>query len=363
MSRLLHHLAVDDARQSELHVAALASLHAVRKALPPDGVALEYFQVDDRIVLARIDERNVEITPVSRMSRVAADIRFLQFQMSKFKLGTAYLKACREPLFQATQAHLRHLHEALLAPVWDAIRNRPVVVAPHGALQYVPFHALHDGRDYVVDRCPVSYAPSASVYARCHAPRQSADGPPLILGVADDQAPCLETEARAVAESLPGSRLYLGPGATTRVLTAEGAASRIIHIAAHGYVCPDDPMLSGIRLGDGKVSVYDLYRLELRADLVALSGCATGGHESGAGEELLGLARGLFCAGARSLLLSLWSVHDASTAAFMEHLYSQLARRIPLAKALRATMLAIRDRSPHPYYWAPFIATGRCWEI
>ena len=74
-------------------------------------------------------------------------------------------------------------------------------------------------------------------------------------------------------------------------------------------------MFSGIRLGDTYLNVYDLYRLRLRADLVTLSGCATGANVAAAGDELLGITRGLFCAGAHTLLLSLWNVHDQSTAA------------------------------------------------
>ena len=85
-------------------------------------------------------------------------------------------------------------------------------------------------------------------------------------------------------------------------------------------------MFSGIRLGDTYLNVYDLYRLRLRADLVTLSGCATGANVAAAGDELLGITRGLFCAGAHTLLLSLWNVHDESTAALMTRLYRRLRR-------------------------------------
>ena len=84
-------------------------------------------------------------------------------------------------------------------------------------------------------------------------------------------------------------------------------------------------MFSGIRLGDTYLNVYDLYRLRLRADLVTLSGCATGANVAAAGDELLGITRGLFCAGAHTLLLSLWNVHDESTTALMTSLYRRIA--------------------------------------
>jgi len=65
-------------------------------------------------------------------------------------------------------------------------------------------------------------------------------------------------------------------------------------------------MFSGIRLGDGYLYLYDLYQMRIPARLVTLSGCATGMNVVAEGDELLGLQRGLFCAGASTLLLSLW---------------------------------------------------------
>ena len=118
-------------------------------------------------------------------------------------------------------------------------------------------------------------------------------------------------------------------------------------------------MFSGIRLGDTYLNVYDLYRLRLRADLVTLSGCATGANVAAAGDELLGITRGLFCAGAHTLLLSLWNVHDESTAALMTRLYRRIAAGAAPVDALRDTMRDLRSEHPHPYYWAPFVLTGK----
>lgn len=118
-------------------------------------------------------------------------------------------------------------------------------------------------------------------------------------------------------------------------------------------------MFSGIRLGGAYLSLYDLYQLKLEADLVTLSGCATGLNVITAGDELLGLIRGLLYAGARSLLLSLWNVHDQSTAEFMGQFYKRYQAGTNKAAALRETMQDLRGRYPHPYYWAPFVLIGK----
>jgi CHAT domain-containing protein len=359
MARALRELKLSDSSQSDLHAPSVCSLEAIRAALPAGATLIEYFQVDDRIVLCLLDHDTLEIAPVSVMARVAEHVRMLQFQFSKFRLGADYVRTFREALLTSTQAHLHELFNELLSPVWSRIEGRRLIVVPHGVLHYVPFHALYTGSQYVTDSCIVSYAPSASIYASCQQQRDGGGRGALVLGVADEHAPLIETEARAVAHALPDATLFVGPEATEQVLRTSGRDCRVLHIASHGYFRPENPMFSGIRLGDTYLNVYDLYRLRMRADLVTLSGCATGVNVAAAGDELLGITRGLFCAGARTLLLSLWNVHDESTEAFMTHLYQRLASGDSAVTALRDTMVDVRDRYPHPYHWAPFVVTGK----
>ncbi len=118
-------------------------------------------------------------------------------------------------------------------------------------------------------------------------------------------------------------------------------------------------MFSGIRLSDSYLHLYELYRMRLSAELLTLSGCATGLNTIAAGDELLGLMQGLLYAGAKSLLLSLWDVHDGSSAEFMTGFYGHLAQSSNIAEALTAAAKQVRERSPHPYYWAPFVLVGK----
>ena len=117
-------------------------------------------------------------------------------------------------------------------------------------------------------------------------------------------------------------------------------------------------MFSSIKLADSYLTLFDLYHMNLPVDLLTLSGCVTGLNVVEEGDELLGLARGLLYSGARSLLLSLWEVDDRSTSVLMKDFYTGLKRHPRKAEALRAAMLELRERCPHPYYWAPFKLLG-----
>lgn len=262
-------------------------------------------------------------------------------------------------MLKSTQGHLASLYQELIAPIADLLDAKHLVFAPHGLLHHIPFHALYDGESYLIDKFTVSYAPSGSVYALCREKATNVSGGSLILGMADTQAPLILEEVEALRGILPDAKLFVGEAASEAVLKSHGPTSRIVHIATHGYFRQDNPMFSSIRLGDSYLSLYDLYHFKLPVELVVLSGCATGRNTVTLGDELMGLVRGLLQAGAQSLMLSLWDVHDASTRDFMIAFYTRLAQGMAKPLAVQGAMAEIRHVHPHPYYWAPFSLIGK----
>ncbi len=335
------------------------SVDEIRASLPADAATVEYFNVKGQFVAAVLTRRSLEIVPLTPASRVISLMRMLEFQISKFRLGADYTRQFHEPLLEASKAHLRNLYAEVFAPLRSHISAAHLVIVPHGVLHYLPFHALLDGDRYLIDDFSVSYAPSATTFALCQKSSSHSEGPPLVMGIPDDRAPFILDEVQAVSKVLPGATLLIGSEANDANLREKGLHSRVVHIATHGSFRRDNPMFSSIRLGNGNLALYDLYHLRFDCELIALSGCATGLNVVTAGDELLGLVRGLLFAGARSLLLSLWDVHDQTTAEFMTSFYERLECSRSKAEALRSTMLAMRGRYPHPYYWAPFTLTGK----
>jgi CHAT domain-containing protein len=114
-----------------------------------------------------------------------------------------------------------------------------------------------------------------------------------------------------------------------------------------------------LRLGDGWLTVYDAYALDLACGLVTLSACETGVSSVAPGDELLGLARGFFSAGVPSLVVSLWAADDVAAAQLMHSFYTYLCAGQRPAAALRHGQLLLMRQHSHPYYWAPFVVMGR----
>ncbi|MEZ4675179.1 MAG: CHAT domain-containing protein [Caldilineaceae bacterium] len=105
----------------------------------------------------------------------------------------------------------------------------------------------------------------------------------------------------------------------------------------------------------------DIFSLQTAASLVTLSACQTGRSVIGGGDELLGLMRAFLAAGAASVVMSLWSVHDESTALLMQSFYQALLRGQSKQHALQQAQGHLRtndDRYAHPYFWAPFLLIG-----
>lgn len=145
---------------------------------------------------------------------------------------------------------------------------------------------------------------------------------------------------------------------------------RIVHFATHGIVDTTRPELSGLILSlvnekgeprDGFLRMTDVYNLHLPAELVVLSACQTGIGKTLHGEGLVGLTRGFFYAGARRLVVSLWSVNDEATADLMNDFYrAMLKENAPPAAALRRAQREMikSKRFSAPYYWAAFNLQG-----
>jgi CHAT domain-containing protein len=304
-------------------------------------------------------------------------------------------------------APARALARMVLTPVAAALRTERILVVADGALQQIPFAALPltgSGR-LVVAKYSVVNAPSASVMAALRERPHGNSTEGLALAILAD--PVLENDARSgkppveVAslfrsledtglrqlEPLPGTRVeaeaiaaHFPPG---RVLKAYGAdASRatalgsdvarahIVHFATHALLDVRRPELSGIVLSardaagqpqDGFLSLADLYRLHLSAELVVLSACRTALGKNVRGEGLVGLTRAFMDAGAPRVVSSLWKVSDRATTALMTRFYSLLLDDgLSPADALRGAQRSLRESRQFsaPQAWAGFVFQG-----
>jgi CHAT domain-containing protein len=335
-------------------------LDGLRHALGADTALVEYFSLDGRLLAFVVTDEGVALErDLATEADVEEALAQARFQIDTLRYGAARLRSRLDQLTRRARHHLAILYDLLLRPLAPRLDNRRLVVSPHRALHYVPFHALHDGASYVIEQREVSYTPSATVLQHCLEQPFRSTNRALLVGVADAATPRVREEIAALAPLFPHAVALEGDEATTTALAASAAAADVIHLACHGSFRPDNPLFSALRLADGWLTVRDAGSLNLAATLVTLSACETGISAVAPGDELIGLARGFIAAGATSLLVSLWTVDDAATARLMKDFYRRLQSGGRPAAALRAAQRRLLAEEGHPFFWAPFVLLGR----
>ena len=205
---------------------------------------------------------------------------------------------------------------ALIRPLSAELTGDKLTISPHGVLHYLPFDALLDGDQYLLDRFSLRLIPSAATLTYIRSDHASKLGRLLAFGNPDlgnssFDLPNAQLEAQNVAALFPDSRALLRADASKSAVRELGSGFSMLHFATHGKFNADAPLASGLYLAkghdaDGVLTVGDLYGLHLDSDLVTLSACETGLGKVANGDDVIGLTRGFLYAGARSIVASLW---------------------------------------------------------
>ncbi|MCB0620683.1 MAG: CHAT domain-containing protein, partial [Saprospiraceae bacterium] len=138
---------------------------------------------------------------------------------------------------------------------------------------------------------------------------------------------------------------------------------QIVHLATHACVNSADPLYNQIFFSDDQyLYTFDIYNLNLNADLIVLSACETGLGKVVEGEGVMNLARGFAYAGCPSIVMSLWAVSDQASSTLMLEYYRRLLEGESKTAALQQAQLSyLQNQIPskmHPSYWAPFVQVG-----
>lgn len=337
---------------------------ALQAMLKPDEIVVAYHSLADHLtawVLSRDGIREVKF-PVA-LPR--ADL---------VRLVDAYRNALIRVSPNAPAVSDK-IGQLLLAPLQIPADKRLIIV-PHGPLHYLPFQALRLDGKYLIERNPMSIAPSISIAARLAEktpttqPQLLAFGNPTINPEVADPLPGAEQEVRELSQQFPGAKLFFKDQANKDNFEQNAPHARLVHIAAHAMADTLDPLHSKVLLADENgrpnyLEAKDVLGLNLsNVAMVALSACESGLGRVENGDEVLGFTRSFLSAGTSTLLASLWPVSDAATEKLMTTLYADLAKGVEVQDAMRDAQRAVLadPKTAHPYFWAPFNLIGN-WRL
>jgi CHAT domain-containing protein/tetratricopeptide (TPR) repeat protein len=401
-------------RYSELLHPAPVGTAELQAALRPGEVLLSYFVGPRFTAVFVVDRERIALVPVEiprpELRRLADRLRRPFTEVG----GIADLARWRPA--DAHQLYLRVVEPAAaLAAAASAL-----VVAGDDTLYTVPFEALLRsappggdaapggprfaamvGFDWLGDRYPITYVPSATALRALRGESAPSAWRNALVALADPdfgggglaaargvplagrdaalaRLPETAEEARAVSRAVKGesSLLLQREASETRLRTLDLSSTRYLLFSTHGLLGGEisavaEPSLALTLVGnpsgvDGFLTMSEVLSLRLGADLVVLSACNTAGEPGAAriGEGFAGLTRSFMYAGARSLVVSHWPVASEATVvlmtAFFEELGSGKGKAEALAAARRRLRGTVRDgvQLAHPYFWSAFVLVG-----
>lgn len=297
------------------------------------------------------------------------------------------------------------LYQWLIKPLESdlaAAKTKTILFAPDGKLRYIPLAALHDGKQWLVQRFDINNItalslmdlntkPQAKKQVLTAAFSDTSRSVTIPLGSTNARFQGLKyagTEVDGIIATIPGSTKLVNNQFNQDIVYRMNDYS-IVHLATHAAFVDGKPEDSVILLGDGQyITLRNVESWNLpNVDLIVLSACETGLGGFGDGKEILGFGYQMQKIGAKAAIASLWQVDDPSTAQLMQQFYQNLEVKAPITKAeaLRQAQLSlikgtsvkqneqrgiipVRVDNPrnqktyigyqHPYYWAPFILIG-----
>ena len=372
--------------------------------LEEDQDLIEYFVGEDHLYMLRIRPDTVYLYRTSNTISLSQSVQEL--------LAGIYGKYSPNTLADTLLTQTPDLYEQkgwqlyqhLLKPLQDQAALPPkLIIVPDAVLGYVPFDALlkesievekkgaYSFYPYFFKDHQVCYSYSATLLREMKTHTRTPQKPSL-LAVSQSFPEGAETNQRsASAENLGFSHLpyvveeikKIRQVYSTRHLKEEKATKdlvlslmesyAVLHFSTHGILNNTESSYSYLALAHaqpdssniGKLFVRDLYALRLQASLVVLSACDMGVGDLYEGEGIISMARGFAYAGAGSIISTLWSVNDESTAFIMQRFYAHLAEGLSKDAAMHLARNDYLDQKNlagqekhHPYFWAAYIPVG-----
>jgi filamentous hemagglutinin family protein len=300
--------------------------------------------------------------------------------------STAYLTSAQQ------------LYQWMIAPLEPELKKLGIdtlIFCMDAGLRTIPMSALHDGKQFLVEKYSLGSIPSVSLTNTRYNPVK--DAKVLAMGASTFQElqalPAVPVELDTITQQVWQGTSFLNEGFTMNNLKSQRQPFGIVHLATHADFKPGNADNSYIQLWDSQLKVNQLRQLgwqqSPQVDLLVLSACRTAIGDINVELGFAGLA---VQAGVKSALASLWYVDDGGTLALMSGFYHHLSQPDVTIKALalrRAQIAMLRGESrvengklyvpglgepislppelaesqdfTHPYYWAAFTMIGSPW--
>ncbi|NNC82995.1 MAG: CHAT domain-containing protein, partial [Flavobacteriales bacterium] len=316
-------------------------MQSVLDLITPDQSIIAYALSKDHIYITLIDHEGTHITRVPK-GDLKRDIQMLH-------------KGVTEHDMEGYTAAAYRLYERLIAPMREHIQKDELLIVPDDELYTLNFEILLDQdpgpQDYIkhllIQDFTISYLLSLSTSIQFKGLDKRADRLALAMApgfedalkdaylnsVSDSsqvdqgflhqiQQPFAVKTAHALGGLLQ-AEVKVGEEANESEFKQHAAQYEVIHLGTHTEINNVSPLYSKLILSkssseDGYLHAYELYDMQLQAELAVLTACQTGVGQQESSEGVISLAHSFAYAGCPSIIMSLWDVDEQSTAIITE---------------------------------------------
>lgn len=366
---------------------ATTTIEELQATLNPDEALLEYMVSDSFVFVLAITKNTVYHQYKKTDVAISDDVKSL-LKYTRLKNAEKFANA-------STKVYSIILGDELL----DKLEGKKLIVIPDGALNYLPFGILSKASNvvqgeedmiyrklnFLIKDYPITYNYSANLFIQSKQVKHQATAKiaawaPSFTAMKDvlkekeiaangiDELPAAQAEANLISTLFEGKQI-LADQATEYEFKQNAANFGVLHLATHGILNDRSPLFSSLILNqekeeDGILHTYELFNMQLNADMAVLSACNSGAGRLKKGEGVISIARGFAYAGVPNIVMSTWAVSDQATKILMEYFYKNLQQGTPKDEALQQAKLAFLkefDGIPKyqaPFFWGSFIILG-----
>ena len=365
------------------------SLEELRRALTNDELLIEYFVGEQSIMGMAISKTQTILyeLPVNEMLKDSLQVLEQVFMRPDLNISA-----------NAFGERSYAMYQRLMEPMLMKLNADPgrLIIIPAGQLAHVNFDLMVDAPplktsdwkqlSYLIKKYPISIAYSGTILFGKNSIKPAIGRDLLAFSFGEDgqaagdhvsmevvrssdlsDLPGGVAEVKTISDMVEGD-YYFGEFASEQTFKEIASDYQVLHLALHGSVDEVNPDYSRLHfhsadtLEDGKLHVFELYNMQLHADLAVLSACNTGTGKYQTGEGIMSLGHAFSYAGVNSLLLTRWDLSDEAAPEIMKSFYRELKRGMNKSEALRTAKLEYLENASmfrsNPFYWGSFFVMG-----
>jgi CHAT domain-containing protein len=375
--------------------AQVIDIDEVSSRLAKDEVLVEYSILDTTLFIYVISRNEKNLYS----HRLNEDFRDKCMEFYNVLTQQSFSSGARKTFADYTRLGYE-IYTVLIDPIKEHLEDKNLIIIPDGEISYISFESLLSKEvdqekldyyrlPYLILEHGFSTSFSSTIHFNKFPGRKKAKGEILAFAPTYDnisssspeednvrqgdrdqliRIPGVKEEVKKISQILD-SRVFLDLNATESAFKQNAGDYKFLHLAMHTLLNDATPLYSKLAftqsidsLEDGFLHTYEIYNLQLNADLAVLSSCSSGYGNLQEGEGLQSLARGFAYAGCPSILMTLWEVSDNSTVEVMERFYHYLGKGFSKPEALHRSKLDFLQNADqlksNPFFWSSFVLIG-----